>query len=177
MTDAELVALARQGETEAFARLYDRYARLVRAIAYDAAGTMATADDITQEVFLTVFRKLHQLRDEARFASWLVAIARRAAQDWRRSAARDRHEFGLASEPADAERADTLEGRVDELFRAIRQLPEDERLALHLYYLEEKPAELARELLGVSQSGFYKLLERARAQTAAIMRKNEEASR
>ena len=60
---------------------------------------------------------------------------------------------------------------------AILKLPDDERFALHLFYLEEQSAAAARECLGLSQSGFYKLLERAREHAGAIMRRNQEASR
>ena len=67
--------------------------------------------------------------------------------------------------------------QITELREAILKLPDDERFALHLFYLEEQPAAIARECLGLSQSGFYKLLERAREHAGAIMRRNQEASR
>ena len=69
------------------------------------------------------------------------------------------------------------EPQLAELRHAIRQLPDDERMALHLFYLDEQPVAVARQVLGLSQSGFYKLLDRAREHVGAIMRRNEEAIR
>jgi RNA polymerase sigma-70 factor (ECF subfamily) len=172
---AELVARARGGDQAAFAALYDRHARLIRAICYDATAHLASAEDLAQDVFLRAYQKLDQLRDGERFVPWLCEIARRAGHDWRRRTRRDGkrlatvHEVGHAT-PEEAP-------QVGELRDAIRQLPEDERMALHLFYLEEQPAVIAQLALGLSQSGFYKVLDRARNRVGSLMRRNEEAIR
>ena len=46
--------------------------------------------------------------------------------------------------------------------QVIRGLPYRERMAMHIFYLDEQPVEMARKTLGLSTSGFYKLLERVR---------------
>lgn len=167
-----LVELARDGDRDAFAALYDRYARLVRAIAFDVSGELAAAEDIAQDVFLKAFSRLHQLRTPERFVSWLSGIARLAALDWRRTKRRDRHEFGEPACEAPSTTDDPSE--FEELRQAIRRLPRKERMALHIFYLDEQPAETARAAIGLSCSGFYKLLDRARQRTATIMRQNQE---
>ena len=63
--------------------------------------------------------------------------------------------------------------RAEELLRldaAIDALPDQERLAVHLYYLESDPVRAAKDALGLSRSGFYKLLARAREQLAAELK-------
>src|SRR3954469_24490208 len=85
---AELVARARCGDHEAFAALYDRHARLVRAICFDSTAHLTSAEDLAQEVFLRAYQKLDQLRDGARFVAWLCKIARRAGRDWERRSRR-----------------------------------------------------------------------------------------
>ena len=167
-----LVELARDGDREAFAALYDRYARLVRAIAFDVSGELTAAEDIAQDAFLKAFSRLRQLRTPARFVPWLTSIARLAALDWRRTKRRDRHEFGETTCEAPIATDDSSE--LEELRQAIRRLPWKERMALHIFYLDEQPAETARAALGLSNSGFYKLLDRARQRTATIMRRNQE---
>ena len=72
---------------------------------------------------------------------------------------------GAAAEPADEESQRLLD--------AIRQLPAKERTALHLFYLAEQPASAAREVLGLSNSGFYKLLDRAERRVASILAKRK----
>jgi RNA polymerase sigma-70 factor (ECF subfamily) len=176
MTDtSELVARAQAGDQAAFAALYDRHARLIRAICYDATAHLPSAEDLSQEVFLRAYQKLHQLRDGSRFVAWLCEIARRACRDWGKNTRRD---GGL---PNLAQTIDVAvpqeEPQLAELRHAIRQLPDDERMALHLFYLDEEPVAVARQVLGLSQSGFYKLLDRAREHVGSIMRRNEEAIR
>jgi RNA polymerase sigma-70 factor (ECF subfamily) len=171
---ALLVRQAQNGDRDAFASLYDRYAPLVRAIAYDACGNATTMQDIAQDVFLKAYCRLDQLRNPERFGAWIAQIARRAGRDWRRSHMRDRHEF----QPQPPEVSTALEENTAvELVQAIRCLPYRERMALHIFYLDEQPAEMARKTLGLSSSGFYKLLERARASVAKVMKQDQELSR
>jgi RNA polymerase sigma-70 factor (ECF subfamily) len=172
---AELVGRAREGDQAAFATLYDRHARLIRAICFDATAHLASAEDLAQDVFLRAYQKLGQLRDDERFMPWLCEIARRAGHDWRRSARRDGKHLTTAQQ---VDRATPQEApQIDELRDAIGRLPEEERMALHLFYLEEQSAVVARQVLGLSQSGFYKLLDRARNRVGSIMRRNEGAIR
>src|SRR4051812_38356420 len=156
----ELVARAKRGDHAAFAALYDRHARLVKAICFDSTAHLASAEDLAQEVFLRAYQKLHQLRDEARFVAWLCEIARRAGRDWAKKSRRDAGISNVA-QPIDVA-VPQEDPQLAELRHAIRQLPDDERMALHLFYLDEQPVTIGRQILGLSQSGFYKLLDRAR---------------
>ena len=60
--------------------------------------------------------------------------------------------------------------QIDRLSAALDSLPEDERLVIHLYYLEPDPPAAAASALGLSRSGFYKVLHRARKHLAVLMR-------
>jgi RNA polymerase sigma-70 factor (ECF subfamily) len=62
---------------------------------------------------------------------------------------------------------------IHDLLEAIRHLPDKERMALHLFYLVEQPAASAREIMGLSNSGFYKVLERAKHRVAAILKRGK----
>jgi RNA polymerase sigma-70 factor (ECF subfamily) len=81
-TNEDLVRRAIAGDILAFGVLYDRTVRLVRAVAADAGPD---ADDVTHDTFLRAFRKLATLRDPARFAPWLVGIARIVVAEHRRA--------------------------------------------------------------------------------------------
>jgi RNA polymerase sigma-70 factor (ECF subfamily) len=54
-------------------------------------------------------------------------------------------------------------------------LPEKERLALHAFYLQEESVEEARRVLGLSRSGFYRMLERARARLRKRLSDDQES--
>ena len=163
-TNASLVGAVLSGQDSAFADLYDRYARLVRAICHDATGNLTDAKDLCQEVFLRAYRKLADLREPEKFPAWLVSIARRVCQEWRRRRARDRHEYvGRDVESWSTGAAPDYDDEdLSRLRDAITDLPDTERLAVHLYYLQEHAAEHARMVLDLSRSGFYRVLDRAR---------------
>jgi RNA polymerase sigma-70 factor (ECF subfamily) len=172
--DEELIGRVRRGDREAFGQLYDRYAGLVRSVCFEATGDVVNAQDLSQEVFLCAFRQLDQLNDPSRFCAWLVGISRLSGREWRRTRHRDRHEWAgdLAEEIAGPARFDH-EDRWSDLRAALDGLSEDERLGIHLFYLEEQPAELARQLLNLSLSGFYRLLDRARDKLAQRLKTQE----
>jgi RNA polymerase sigma-70 factor, ECF subfamily len=168
----EMVLRAREGDRQAFALLYDQFAPLVRSVAYDATGCLHEAEDLCQEVFLHAYRNLAQLRDDCRFPGWLMAITRRMCANWGRARQR-RPVVGLEAIKTPAAASDANDDEIQHMLRAIRQLPPKERMALHLFYLAEQPAELARQTMGLSNAGFYKVLERAKRRVAALMQKRK----
>jgi RNA polymerase sigma-70 factor (ECF subfamily) len=168
----ELVARAKAGDRQAFAALYDQFAPLIRSVGYDATGCLQESEDLCQEVFLQAYRKLGQLHDHARFPGWLMMIARHRCVSWRRTQ-KQTPRIGLEGIDSYSEASDP-DDTISCLLDAIRQLPEKERSALHLFYLMEQPASSAREILGLSNSGFYKTLDRAKRRAASIL-KNRKA--
>jgi RNA polymerase sigma-70 factor, ECF subfamily len=170
--NCEIVRAALGGDLSAFTMLYDRYAPLIRAICFDITADFNDAQDLTQETFLRAYKNLTTLENVERFDAWLVGIARRICKEWFRDRVRERNRrttlpdktstFGL---PPD---------RFEALYSAIKQLPEDERLAIHVFYLEEQSIEQASGLLGYSRSGFYRLLDRARKRIGHLLRNIEE---
>jgi RNA polymerase sigma-70 factor (ECF subfamily) len=129
--EALLVQAVRQGEQEAFAKLYGLYAPMVHGILL-ARVPWADVDDLLQDVFLVAFKKLNSLRDEAAFGAWLAMIARNRAMDFHRRR-RDTEELSedLAahgSSEADREAANVLE--------VICGLPEAYRETLALRLVE-----------------------------------------
>jgi RNA polymerase sigma-70 factor (ECF subfamily) len=175
--DISDVPAALAGDRDALARLYERHAPIILSLCR-RCGTPAEADDALQEVFLRAFNRLGQLARPAGFRPWLYSIARRVCSERRRSGRRrTRHETEAtmrhaeletkASNPADtAEQAEQL----DRLTAALDLLPEDERLVIHFHYLDPDPPEAARCALGLSRSGYYKLLHRARQRLAGLLK-------
>ena len=160
-TDDELVRRARAGDIPAFGTLYDRTVRLVRAVAADA-GTDA-AEDVAHDAFLRAYRTLHTLSDPARFAPWLVGIARRVVLERRRARRFDPlPEQTPAPAVADAEALEDAQ----ELLRLVAELPEEERLAVRFFFLNERSIDETARLLDRSRSGTYAVLGRAKARLA-----------
>ena len=165
--DEILVERVRRGDRQAYGQLYDQYAGLVRSICFESTGDVTSAQDLSQEVFLSAYRQLDQLKDPRCFCAWLIGIARLSGRQWRRTRLRDRHELaGEHIEKISDRYVSESEDRWSEVQAAMNELTEDERLGIHLFYLQEQPADLARKLLNLSTSGFYRLLTRARGKLA-----------
>jgi RNA polymerase sigma-70 factor (ECF subfamily) len=76
---AELVSRAQDGDRDAFGSLVEQFQPTVHAIALRRLGNASEAAEMTQEVFLHVMRRIHQLREPERFAGWLRQVAVRMA--------------------------------------------------------------------------------------------------
>lgn len=193
--DARDLAMAIAGDHEAFARIYDRHAAVVLSLCRQksaAIGDRALADDACQETFLRAFRLLPKVNGDvsnAGFRAWLYAIARRVCSEAKRSLNRRRIHEGQAmtlmiaevashstSAVRDAESRASLHEQLERLTHALDALPDEERLAIHLYYLERDAVAAASEAMGLSRSGYYKILARARETLAAAMHAARERS-
>lgn len=180
-SDASDLPLALDGDQRAFARIYDRHAPVVLALCRRRYPEDAT--DALQETFVRAFDRLHELGAPDKLRPWLYAIACRVCNERIRSATRRRkHEekamhLAGASHPPPATPTDSTEhhDELDRLSQAINQLDDDERLAIHLHYLERDPVAAATHALGLSRSGYYKLLDRARTRLARLMREVKSA--
>ncbi len=168
-SDKTLIRAVFAGDKAAYEKLYDRYAPLVRAVCYDMTGNLADAQDLAQDVFMRAYEKLEHLREPARFGKWLVGIARLRCKEWRRQKLRSQNKtVGLnnaqaaAPEPPD-------DSRIELLREMITTLPEKERLALHTFYLQGNSADNVRRIMGLSRSGFYRVLERARKRLEQLL--------
>ncbi len=78
VTDLDLVAAAQEGDNAAFEVLVRRYTSRVHGIGLSMLREDAAARDITQETFLSAWRKLHTFRRQASFRAWLFRIATNA---------------------------------------------------------------------------------------------------
>jgi RNA polymerase sigma-70 factor (ECF subfamily) len=124
----------------------------------------ADAEDITQEVFLQVYRKAGQLRDAASFAPWLFQTARHRAIDSRRRARfRLPH---LAAHDAAGASEDPPERRIA-VAQAIETLPETYRTLLYLYYWQRAPVAEIAGLTGLPPGTVKSYLARARDRVRA----------
>jgi RNA polymerase sigma factor (sigma-70 family) len=71
LTEAEIVKLAQQGDATAFERIYRLHNRRIYALCLRMAGNSTQAEDLTQDVFLQLFRKIGTFRGESAFSTWL----------------------------------------------------------------------------------------------------------
>jgi RNA polymerase sigma-70 factor (ECF subfamily) len=156
--DPELVAEMRAANEDALGLLFRRYARLVYRVAADILRDTGEAEDVTQEVFMELYRKAHQY-DPARGSVrvWLLQYAYH--RSLRRKAAL-RRRAAYRAEPLDAiEEEEQVNGERWDLTRqecrwvirtGLAQLPERQRTTLELTCFEELSLRDVAERLGVS---------------------------
>ena len=145
LADGDLVARVAGGDAAALAALHDRYGQLVYLAAGGIVRDAQIAEDVSQEVFMSLWRKAEMYRAEKGiFVTWLVSVTHNRALDWvRRRRRRFRYETASPEErelevPADGsgdpavwiELAD-LRSR---LKTALAQLPRDQRRVIELAY-------------------------------------------
>jgi RNA polymerase sigma factor (sigma-70 family) len=142
-TDESLLTRIAGGDSGALGELYDRYARIAIAVAYRVLGEHGAAEDVVQEAFLAVWRRVDSFDGRrGTVRSWLLTIVRNGAVDRRRGrharalqdAALDDVAFRLAT-PGE-ETFDTVATSVEaERVRdALATLPSDQREAIELAY-------------------------------------------
>ena len=175
VADGKHVRSALDGDVSAFGCLYDQYVRLVHILCYDVVGNHDQAEDLVHETFIRAYSNLAKLRDPEKFGSWLLGITHHVCKDWQRKSARDRHQYVAPDVMDDSQILNDADRRLKEDLRELlAQLPEKERVAIHLFYLEETPADQARNLLGLSQSGFYLAIQRGLERLRKMMALTQE---
>jgi RNA polymerase sigma-70 factor (ECF subfamily) len=137
------LALAQQGDQEAFAQIYRHYSRAVQTQAMRIVHQSCEAQDLTQEVFLKVFRHLHTLKDLRAFEGWLRRIVLHAGITYLQRSRRRNLQQSDLSEVADGATDGVQEQvrdreRTEQLSRSMQALSQVDRQALHEFYFEHR---------------------------------------
>ena len=172
-----LVIRAQQGRSDAFARLMALHERPLLYYLGRYVGDLERARDVSQEVWLTVWRSLPGLKEPASFRSWLYRIAhRRAALLFRLHKHDERtNEPQIEGEPVDFEPGRGLE--IAELQRAIDRLPPLRREVIVLHHIVELPVEEIAAALGCPVGTVKSRLFHARAELKRMLHQETNDAR
>ena len=168
--DEQLVSQTLAGDRDAFGVLVHKYQEMVFAYAFQKVRNEADAQDVMQEVFLRAYRNLYGLRHPHRFRSWLYTIMSNECNRWLARAAKARqHEIMLADAADDNSRVEPThaiptEGWKADLEQAISALPDENRVAISMFYMGDCSLKEISEFLGVSVNTVRGKLHRARQQ-------------
>ena len=169
--DAALVARARHGDPSGFDEIVRRHHKRVYTLAYRMLRHPQDAEDVTQEAFLTAYRRLDQLRDAESVGAWVCRIASNLCLERLRSP-RHRAEIPMPSPelaPADPAHDEETAETVARVRAAVAELPPKYRLAVVAYYLHGHSYDEAARLIGVNARTFKTQLYRARQRLAALL--------
>ncbi len=175
LTDEELVSIFLEGKDQAFEAIVHRYHAQILNLAYRILGNRTDADDVTQEIFVLLYRKLKTFRGESRFSTWLYRVSVNACRDHIR---KNRLQISLSSRsdedmPEWEERiaANSIE-HPDELLitmetqkkvqAAMKKLPQKFLVVLYLHDIKGYDYKEISEILGISLGTVKSRLNRAR---------------
>ena len=144
LDDYALIRLVQREDAAALSELYDRYGGLVFSLARQIVGDTASAEEITQDVFIRVWEKARSYDDtRAKVSTWLTRIARNRSIDMLRHR-RARADFqvtgwedmpsGITTEESNPETMTLHALRRQQVQKALRQLPDTQRQVLFLAY-------------------------------------------
>jgi RNA polymerase sigma-70 factor (ECF subfamily) len=174
-SDYELAQRAAGGDMQAFEELFHLHRRLVYGLSLRMTQDVAEAEDITQEVFVLLLRKVGGFRGEANFTTWLHRLTvNQVLMRFRRTKARREEALedgeGQTHEPrqAAAPRATQLLDRIT-LESAIAQLPPGYRAAFILHDVEGYDHEEVARMLGCAVGTSKSQLHKARTKLRKLL--------
>ena len=173
--DVQLIQRILSGDDVAFSILVEKYQKSVHALIWRKIGDFHYAEEITQDTFLQVYKKLPTLRNPHQFAGWLYVIANRLCLNWLRkqkpamqlqsledTSMGEVAKFAYARYVLERREAEATEHRFEIVKKLLEKLPESERTVMTLYYLGEMTTKEIGKFLGVSVETIRTRLHRAR---------------
>ncbi len=160
--------LIRRRYEEALEQLLDRYESKVFRMALAFIKDPARAEDVTQDIFLRLWRALPEYHGRASPGTWLYAIARNTCLSAARS---DSYRKTLPLDSAGEPHAVAGQSAGDDaLGDCVSRLPEIQRTVITLYYLEERRVDEVARMLGMPEGTVKSHLHRARLALGGMMK-------
>lgn len=180
LSEAEAIDRAKQGDAEAFEGLYVLHKRRVYSLCLRMTGNTAEAEDLTQEAFLQLYRKIASFRGESAFSTWLHRLAVNVVLMRLRKKGLPQVSLEETLEPQQEDgprkdigtRDNVLAGSIDRisLERAIERLPPGYRMVFVLHDIEGYEHNEIAEMLGCSIGNSKSQLHKARMKLRDLLK-------
>jgi RNA polymerase sigma-70 factor, ECF subfamily len=181
--EAEAIARAQAGDAGSFEVLYSLHKRRVYSLCLRMLGNVAEAEDLTQEAFLQLYRKIETFRGDSAFSTWLHRLSVNVVLMHLRKKGLPQISLEEALEPTqeDGPRKDigvrdlTLSGSIDRvtLERAVENLPPGYRLVFVLHDVEGYEHNEIADMLSCSIGNSKSQLHKARMKLRELLRTGE----
>jgi RNA polymerase sigma-70 factor (ECF subfamily) len=176
LEDGELIQQILAGDSKPFSLLVTKHQRSVFSTAYGMLGNQQDAEDVTQEVFVTAFRKLATFEGRSSFLTWLRRIAFNLAIDLRRrkKSRGSATQFAVADDIVSTKESSVADSMitsetVSTVRRAIDSLPDEQRVVVVLRDLQDLDYSEIAELLSIPIGTVRSRLHRARLELKATL--------
>jgi len=178
ITDGLLVSQCLEGESSAWEELVNRYSRRVYNVAYQFTGRHEEAEDLTQEIFLKIYRSLGTFDLEAAFLPWLIRVSKNMCVDHYRKRRRERllvhgnweKITNVACSRANPYQKTFTRERRAILLRALEQIPADLKEVVILRDLQGLTYQEIADALKLAEGTVKSRLNRGRLELARFIR-------
>lgn len=168
--ETELVEKAAQGDRQAFAALIESRYDFIHAVAWRWCGDRQDAEDVAQEVCIRLASAIRGFKGASRFSTWLYSVTLNSARDQMRKRRRaEWRDAAYLREQAVLE-AGRDEDDGEELWQAVRQLPDRQRDAVLLIYGEGLSHAAAADVLGCAETTISWHVHEARKRLKVLLR-------
>jgi RNA polymerase sigma factor (sigma-70 family) len=184
LNQPELIVQLQQGDETAFKKLVDEWQDMVYNTALGIVQNADDADDITQEVFIQVYKSISSFKGDSKFSTWLYRITLGKALDHEKKKKRQKR-FGFVQSlfgAGEDEQVHAVEfdhpgvqlekkERAIELFNALKQIPDKQRIAFTLHKLEGQSYQEVAEIMNTTLYAVESLMGRAKTNLKKELRR------
>lgn len=158
LKDEDVVRLVLDGHSEAYSILIDRYKNMIYDLCYKYTHDYVESQDLSQEIFLKVYRKLHTFKNTSKFSTWLYRIGINTCIDWTRKHKKTRYEKSIeedeyvgripSNKPSPEDMAIKSE-KIEIVRNTVDNLPEIYRTVIILYNYKDLSCKEIADILEI----------------------------
>lgn len=170
--EAQTIQRCKNGDLEAFEAVFKQYGDKVFGLCYRMSGNRAEAEDLVQEIFIILIKKIKAFRGDAKFSTWLYRISVNfCISHLRKRKTRNEADvdFDVAARGMEAKSDDALQRAA--LKKAIAGLPDGYRASLVLHDIQGYSHKEIAGMLGISEGGSKSQLFKARKKLREVVGK------
>lgn len=169
------------GNTQVFSVLVDRYKDLVFTLALRMVKDREEAEEVSQDTFIKVYKKLNKFKGESKFSTWIYKVTYNTCLDRIKTYKRkyntvEINEYTAHQVKTSTTAYDTLveQEQAEQLRNCINLLPSEDSFLLSLFYFEEQSLEEIAKVIGITANNVKVKLYRSRKKLANILKENLE---
>lgn len=177
LNDQHYIKLIIGGDINAFAILVDRYKNLVFTLSLKMLASREEAEEVSQDVFIKIYKSLSGFKTESKFSTWLYRITYNTCLDRLRTTKRTA--YLVAVEDFEAQEVTSLMNALDTIEEKERKqmiqkcldlLPAEDNFLLTLYYFQENSLKEISKIMGINENNVKIKLFRSRRKLAGILK-------
>jgi RNA polymerase sigma-70 factor (ECF subfamily) len=175
--DQHYIRLVKEGDTNAFAVLVDRYKDMVFTLSLKMLKDREEAEEVSQDTFLKIYKSLSKFNGESKFSTWIYKVAFNTCLD--RLKKNKRSQPVAAMDAFTEQEAISLTNVLDSIEERERKqviqdclhcLPGEDSFLLTLYYFEEQSLEEIANIIGINPNNVKIRLYRSRKKLTALLK-------